>query len=74
MHGAHRTQGIIFADVSRVKERIELIKPQHHTDDLLELNLHLTSLVRYSGKLLQTPKERQRAGRDGRGNVTEPAS
>jgi len=28
-----------------VKERIELIKCQHHADDLLELNRHLRSFV-----------------------------
>jgi len=58
--------------LSLVKERIELIKRQHHGDDLLELNRHLKILVRDSGKKLQTIKERQRAGRDGRGDVTEP--
>jgi len=57
-----------------VKERIELIQCQHHADDLLELNRHLKILVRDSGKKLQTPKEPQRAGSDGRDDVTEPAS
>jgi len=63
---------LLFArGLSAVKERIELSKRQHHADDLLELNRHLKILVRDSGKKLQTTKERQRAGRDGRGDVTE---
>jgi len=70
------TQGdsiLLFArGLSPVKERIELMKPQHHTDDLLELNRHLKILVRDSGKKLQTTTERQRAGRTGRGDITEP--
>jgi len=66
---------LLFARVlSPVKERIELIKRQHHADDLLELNRHLKILVRDSGKKLQTTKERQRPGGDGRGDVTEPPS
>jgi len=72
------TQGdsiLLFArGLSPVKERIELIKREHHTDELLELNRHLKILVRDSGKKLQTRKERQRAGRDGRGDVSEPSS
>jgi len=60
--------------LSSVKERIELFKRQHHADDLLELNRHLKILVRDSGKKLPTTKERQRAGHDGRGDVTEPPS
>jgi len=60
--------------LSPVKERIEFIKRQHHANDLLELNRHLKILVEDSGKKLQTTKERQRAGRDGRGDVTEPLS
>jgi len=60
--------------LSPVKERIELIKREHYADDLLELNRHLKILVRDSGKKLQTTKERQRAARDGRGDVTEPTS
>jgi len=64
---------LLFArGLSPVKERIELIKRQHHTYDLLELNRHLKILVRDSGKKLQISKERQRAGRDGRGDVTQP--
>jgi len=64
---------LLFArGLSPVKERIELMKRQHHADDLLELNGHLKILVRDSGKKLQTTKEHQRAGRDGRGDVTEP--
>jgi len=57
-----------------VKERIELIKRQHHADDLLELKGHLKILVRDSGKKLKPTKERQRAGRDGPGDITEPPS
>jgi len=53
---------------------MELIKRQHHADDLLELNRHLKILVRDSGQQLQTTKEGQRAGLDGRGDVTEPTS
>jgi len=60
--------------LSPVKERIELIKRQHHADDVMELNRHLKILVRDSGKKLQTTNERQRAGRDGRADVTEPPS
>jgi len=64
---------LLFArGLSPVKERVELIKRQDHADDLLELYRHLNILVRDSGKKLQTTKERQRAGRDGRGDVTEP--
>jgi len=76
--GVTETQGdsiLLFArGLSRVKERIELIKRQHHADDLLELNRHLKILVRDSAKKLQMTKERQRAGRDGRGDVTERPS
>jgi len=57
-----------------VKERIELIKHLHHADDVLQLNRHLKILVRDSGKKLQTTKEHQRAGHDGRCDVTEPPS
>jgi len=66
---------LLFAHgLSPVKERIELIKCKHHTGDLLELNRHLKIVVRDSGKKLQTTKERQRAGCDGRSDVTEPPS
>jgi len=66
---------LLFArGLSPVKEQIELIKRQHHAEDLLELNRHLKILVRNSGKKLQTTKEGQRAGRDGRGDVTELSS
>jgi len=66
---------LLFARaLSPVKERIELIKRQHHADEPLELNRHLKILVRDCGKKQQTTKERQRAGRDGRGDVTEPRS
>ena len=50
---------LLFArGLSPVKERIELIKRQHHADDLLELHRHLKILVSDSGKTLQTTKER----------------
>jgi len=66
---------LLFArGLSPVKERIELMKRQHDADDPLEQNRHLKILVRDSGKKLQTTKERQRAGRDGGGDVTEPLS
>jgi len=66
---------LLFArGLSPVKERIELITRQHHADDLLELNRHLKILVRDSAKTLQTTKECQRAGRDGRGDITEHPS
>jgi len=66
---------LLFArGLSPVKERIELIKRQHHADDLMELNRLQKIVVRDSGKKLQTTKERQRAGREGHGDVTEPAS
>jgi len=66
---------LLFArGLSPVKERIELIKRLHHTDDLLELNRHLNILVRDSGKKQETTKERQRGGRDGGGDVTKPLS
>ena len=66
---------LLFArGLSPLTERIELIKRQHHADDLLELNRHLKILVRDSGKKLRTTKGGQRAGRDGRGDVTEPSS
>jgi len=66
---------LLFAcGLSPVKERIELIKHQHHADDRLELNRHLKIIVRDSGKQLPTTKKRQRARRDGRGDITERAS
>ena len=65
---------LLARGLSPVKERIELIKHQHHADDLLELNQHLKILVPDSGKKLKTTKERQRAGRDGPGDITEPPS
>jgi len=62
---------LLFArGLSPVKERIGLIKRQHHANDLLELNRHPKILVRDSGKKLQTTKEGQRASRDARGDVT----
>jgi len=65
---------LLARGLSPVKERIELIKRQHRADHLLELHRHLKMLVRDSGKKLQSSKERQRAGRDGRGDVTQPLS
>jgi len=60
--------------LSPVRERIELIKRQHHADDVWELLWHLKILVKDSAKKLQTSNERQRAERDGRGDVAEPPS
>jgi len=57
-----------------VKERIEFIKHDHHTDDVWELIRHLKILVKDSAKKLQTSNELQRAERDGRGDVAEPLS
>ena len=66
---------LLFAHgLSPVKERIELIKCQHHANDLLELNRHQKILVRDSGKKLQTTKEHHRGGHDGRSDVREPPS
>jgi len=65
---------LLTCGLSPVKERIELIKRQHQADNLVELNQHLKIPVRDSGKKVQTTKERQRAGRDGHGEVTEPLS
>jgi len=66
---------LLFASgLSPIKERIQLMKRQHHADDLLELDRHLKILVRDSGMKLQTTKEHQRAGRNGRGDITEPPS
>ena len=71
----------LFArNLSPVKQRIELIKREHHTDDLLELNWHLRILVRDTGKKLQMTmegqktKERRKTDPDGRGDITEPPS
>jgi len=50
--------------LSPVKERIELIKSQHHPDDVGELIRHLKILVKDSAKKLQTSNERQKAGWD----------
>jgi len=66
---------LLFAcGLSPVKEQIELIKRQHHADDLWELNRHLKMVVRDARKKLQTTKERQRARHDGCGDVTVPPS
>jgi len=71
-----RVDSILFFahGLSPVKERIELIKRRHHTDDLLELNWHLKIHVRDSGKKLQRTQEGQRARRDGHGGVTKPGN
>ena len=68
----------LFArDLLPVKQRIELIKYEHHTDDLLELNQHLRILVRDSGKKLQSTmegkktKKHRKTDRDSHGNITE---
>jgi hypothetical protein len=60
--------------LSPVKERIELIKRQHHADDVWELIRHLKILVKDSAKKLQTSNERQRAERDDHGDIAEPPS
>jgi len=60
--------------LSPVRERNELIKPQHHADDGWELILHLKTLVKDSAKKLQTSNQRQRAEQDGNGDVAEPSS
>ena len=57
-----------------MKERIQFINRYHHADDVLELIRHLKILVKDSAKKLQTSNERQRAERDGRGDVAEPPS
>ena len=71
----------LFArDLSPVKQRFELIKREHHTDDLLELNQHLRILVWDSGKKQQMTMERQKTKKrrktdhHGRGDITEPSS
>jgi len=58
--------------LSPVKERIELIKSQHHPDDVGEFIRHLKILVKDSAKKLQTSNERQKAGRDLGGDIVEP--
>jgi len=63
----------LFAhSLSPVKERIELIKSQHHPDDVGEFIRHLKVLVKDSAKKLHMSNERQKAGRDLRDNVAEP--
>jgi len=63
----------VFAPtLSPVKERIELIKSQHHPHDVGEFIRHLKILVKDSAKKLQMSNERQKAGRDLRGDVAEP--
>ena len=58
--------------LSPVKERIELIKGEHHADAVWELIRHLKILVKDSVKKLQTSNERQRAEREGRDDIAEP--
>jgi len=55
-----------------VKERIELIKSHHYPDDVREFIRHLKILVKDSAKKRQTSNQRQKAGRDLRGDVAEP--
>ena len=71
----------LFAcDLSPVKQRIELIKREHHANDLLELNQHLRILVWDSGKKQQMTLERQQTKKrrktdhHRRGDITEPSS
>jgi len=59
-------------NLSPVKEGIELIKSQHHTDDVVEFIHHRKILVKDSAKKLQTSNEGQKAGRDLRGDVAAP--
>jgi len=58
--------------LSPVKERIELIKSQHHPNYLGQFFRHLKILVKDSAKKLQTLNELQKAGRDHRGDIAEP--
>jgi len=58
--------------LSPVKERIEFLKQHHHADDVWELIQHLKILVKDSAKKLQTSNGRQKAERDGSGDVAEP--
>jgi len=58
--------------LSPVKERIELIKSQHHLDDVGEFIRHLKILVQDSAKKLQTSNEYQKAGWDLPGDVAQP--
>ena len=60
--------------LSPVKECIEVIKSQHHPDDVGEFIRHLKILVKDSAKKLQTLNECQKAGRDLRSDVAEPPS
>ena len=64
---------ISFArSLSPVKERIEVIKSQHHPDDVAEFIRHLKIVVKDSAKKLRTSNERQKPGRDLGGHVAEP--
>jgi len=55
-----------------VKERIELLKSQHHAEDVGELIRHLKILVKDVAKKLQMSNKRQKAKRDIRGDIVEP--
>jgi len=70
---SHADSIISFArSLSLVKERIELIKGEHHADDVWELIRHLKILVKDSAKKLQTSTECQRAEGEGCGDIAEP--
>jgi len=72
---SHVDSIISFArGLSPVKERMELIKREHHADDVWELIRHLKILVKSLAKKLQTSNERQRAEREGLGDIAEPPS
>jgi len=55
-----------------VKKHIELMKSQHHTEDVRELIHYLKILFKDLGKKLQRSNERQKAERDIRGDLAEP--
>jgi len=55
--------------LSQVKDRIELIKSQHHPDDVPEFIRHLKILVKDSAKKRQKSNDHQKAGRDLRADL-----
>jgi len=57
--------------LSPFKERIELMKSHHHSDDVGEFIRHLKVLVKDSAKKLRTSNERQKARQDLCGDVAE---
>jgi len=64
---------ISFAQsLAPVKKRIELIKSQHHPEDVGELIYHLKVVVKDSAKKLQMLIKRQKPERDSRRDVAEP--